>query len=400
MKIHEFQAKEIMRRAGLAVPRGIACATAAAVEAAARELGTAVVVVKSQIHAGGRGKGKVYDKEGQLVLEGGVKLARSPEAARDVASKILGNKLVTVQTGPAGKVVSRVYVEEGIQVARELYLGMVVDREKQRVAVMASTEGGVEIEKVAAETPEKILKEWADPAVGIMPYQARRLCLGLGLEGDTLAKAARLVEALYGVFVANDCSLVEVNPLAVLASGDVVAADAKMSFDENALFRHGELAGLEDRSEEDPDELEAAENNLSYVSLDGNVGCLVNGAGLAMATMDIIKHYGGAPANFLDVGGSADAARVTAAFKIILRDPAVKGIFVNIFGGIVRCNVIAEGIIAATKALELKVPLVVRLRGNNEAEGKALLASSGLSITPADTMADGAQKIVALAGKV
>ncbi|HEV8323884.1 MAG TPA: ADP-forming succinate--CoA ligase subunit beta [Myxococcota bacterium] len=400
MKIHEFQAKEIMRRAGLAVPRGIACATAAAVEAAARELGTAVVVVKSQIHAGGRGKGKVYDKEGQLVLEGGVKLARSPEAARDVASKILGNKLVTVQTGPAGKVVSRVYVEEGIQVARELYLGMVVDREKQRVAVMASTEGGVEIEKVAAETPEKILKEWADPAVGIMPYQARRLCLGLGLEGDTLAKAARLVEALYGVFVANDCSLVEVNPLAVLASGDVVAADAKMSFDENALFRHGELAGLEDRSEEDPDELEAAENNLSYVSLDGNVGCLVNGAGLAMATMDIIKHYGGAPANFLDVGGSADAARVTAAFKIILRDPAVKGIFVNIFGGIVRCNVIAEGIIAATKALELKVPLVVRLRGNNEAEGKALLASSGLAITPADTMADGAQKIVALAGKV
>jgi succinyl-CoA synthetase beta subunit len=400
MKIHEYQGKQIFARYGVPIPKGYAALTVDEAEANAKKLavetGGPVVVVKAQIHAGGRGKG------------GGVKVAKGGAAeARQLAEKILGMQLVTHQTGPAGQKVRRLYVEQGLDIARELYLGVVVDRDARRIAFMASTEGGVEIEKVAAETPEKILTVHVDPAVGLSAYQARKLAYGLELQKppggkETVAKFVKLAFALYDLFVKEDCSLCEVNPLVVTKSGDVVALDAKVTFDDNGEFRHGGAGGwveLEDKDEEDPVELEAKAAGLNYVSLDGNVGCLVNGAGLAMATMDIIKHVGGkhgvAPANFLDVGGGANQEQVTKAFKMILRSPKVKAIFVNIFGGIMKCDVIAAGVIAAAKELGLKVPLVVRLEGTNVELGRKMLSESGLKIVAATTMADGAQKIVA-----
>jgi succinyl-CoA synthetase beta subunit len=394
MKIHEYQGKEIFARYGIPIPKGYPARTAEEAQAAAEKLlaetKSSVVVVKAQIHAGGRGKGG-----GVKVVKGGAK-----EAA-EVAKKLLGMQLVTHQTGPSGQTVRRLYVEQGLDIARELYLGMVVDREKRRIAFMASTEGGVEIEKVAAETPEKILTEHVDPTVGLSGYQARKLAFGLKLnEGVPDAKAtvadfSRIVMKLALLFDKEDCSLCEINPLIVTKDGNVIALDAKLNFDDNASGRHKEWAELMDRDEEDPVELEAKEAGLSYVSLDGDIGCLVNGAGLAMATMDIIKHHGGSPANFLDVGGGATKEQVTKAFSMILSSPKVKGIFVNIFGGIMRCDVIAEGVVAATRELGLKVPLVVRLEGTNVEEGKQILASSGLRIQAADGMGDGAKKIVA-----
>jgi succinyl-CoA synthetase beta subunit len=394
MKIHEYQGKQIFARYGIPIPKGYACMSAEeAGSAAARlieETKVPVVVVKAQIHAGGRGKG------------GGVKVVKGgAEEAKAVASKLLGMQLVTHQTGPEGQKVRRLYVEQGLEIARELYLGLVVDREKRRIAVMASTEGGVEIEKVAAETPEKILTEHVDPAVGLAGYQARKLAFGLRLnEGSpdpklTIAEFVSVVSKLATLFEKEDCSLCEVNPLIVTKQGKVVALDSKINFDDNAEFRHKNWVELQDKDEEDPVELEAKEAGLSYVSLDGDIGCLVNGAGLAMATMDIIKHHGGTPANFLDVGGGATKEQVTKAFKMILTSPKVKGIFVNIFGGIMRCDVIAEGVVAATRELGLKVPLVVRLEGTNVEEGKRILATSGLRIEAADGMGDGAKRIVA-----
>jgi succinyl-CoA synthetase beta subunit len=393
MKIHEYQAKAIFARYGVPIPRGyLAMSVDEASAAAGRlatETGSPVVVVKAQIHAGGRGKG------------GGVKVAKGGAAeARDLAQKILGMQLVTHQTGPEGQRVRRLYIEQGLDIARELYLGAVIDRDKRRVAFMASTEGGVEIERVAAETPEKILTVHVDPTTGFASYQARQLAFGLGLGGkETLGKLVKLMTALYEVVIREDCSLCEINPLVVTRGGDLVALDAKMTLDDNAEFRHPEWRELEDKDEEDPVELEAKAAGLNYVSLDGNVGCLVNGAGLAMATMDIIKHFGEgrgvAPANFLDVGGGASQEQVTKAFKMILRSPKVKAIFVNIFGGIMKCDVIANGVIAAAKELGLQVPLVVRLEGTNVELGRKILGESGLAIQAASTMADGAQKVVA-----
>jgi succinyl-CoA synthetase beta subunit len=393
MKIHEYQAKQIFARYGVPIPRGYAATSVDEAEAAAKKLaaetGSPIVVVKAQIHAGGRGKG------------GGVKVAKSGAAeARELAQKILGMQLVTHQTGPEGQKVRRLYVEQGLDIARELYLGAVVDRDRRRIAFMASTEGGVEIEKVAAETPEKILTVHVDPAVGFAAYQARELAFGLGLgQKEVLPKFVKLLAALYEVVTREDCSLCEVNPLVVTKSGGVVALDAKINLDDNAEFRHPEWHDLEDKDEEDPVELEAKAAGLNYVSLDGNVGCLVNGAGLAMATMDIIKHFGKghgvAPANFLDVGGGANQEQVTKAFKMILRSPKVKAIFVNIFGGIMKCDVIANGVVAAARELGLKVPLVVRLEGTNVELGRKILNESGLAIQAASTMADGAQKVVA-----
>jgi succinyl-CoA synthetase beta subunit len=393
MKIHEYQAKQIFARYGVPVPRGhLALTVDEAVAAAAKlaeETGQKTVVVKAQIHAGGRGKG------------GGVKVARQGEAeVRELAGKILGMQLVTHQTGAEGQKVRRLYVEQGLDIARELYLGAVIDRDRRRVAFMASTEGGVEIEKVAAETPEKIALVHVDPAVGLAAYQARQLAFGLGLGGkETLTRFVKLLQALYEVVLREDCSLCEINPLVVTRGGEIVALDAKMNLDDNAEFRHPEWRSLEDKDEEDPVELEAKAAGLNYVSLDGNVGCLVNGAGLAMATMDIIKHFGEgrgvAPANFLDVGGGANQEQVTRAFKMILTSPKVKAIFVNIFGGIMKCDVIANGIVAAAKELGLRVPLVVRLEGTNVELGRKILNESGLAIQAAQTMADGAQKVVA-----
>ncbi len=393
MKIHEYQAKQIFARYGLPIPRGtLALTVDDAVSAATRladETKIPVVVVKAQIHAGGRGKG------------GGVKVVKGGAAeVREVAGKILGMQLVTHQTGPEGQKVRRLYVEQGLDIARELYLGAVIDRDRRRIAFMASTEGGVEIEKVAAEAPEKIHTVHIDPAVGLAAYQARQLAFALGLGAkETLGKFVKLLGALYEVVVREDCSLCEINPLVVTKTGDVVALDAKINLDDNAEFRHPEWKELEDKDEEDPVELEAKATGLNYVSLDGNVGCLVNGAGLAMATMDIIKHFGEgqgvAPANFLDVGGGANQEQVTKAFKMILRSPKVKAIFVNIFGGIMKCDVIASGVVAAAKELGLKVPLVVRLEGTNVELGRKILNESGLKIQAASTMADGAQKVVA-----
>ena len=392
MKIHEYQAKEIFARYAVPIPRGYPARTVDEAEAAAKRLatepGSPVVVVKAQIHAGGRGKG------------GGVKVAKAGAAeARELAQKILGMQLVTHQTGPAGQKVRRLYVEQGLDIARELYLGAVVDRDRRRIALMASTEGGVEIEKVAEETPDKIVTVHVDPAVGLAGYQARQLAFSLGLgKKETLAKFVKVVTALYEVVTREDCSLCEINPLVVTKGNDVVALDAKMALDDNAEFRHPEWHDLEDKDEEDPVELEAKAAGLNYVSLDGNVGCLVNGAGLAMATMDIIKHFGEgrgvAPANFLDVGGGANQEQVTKAFKMILKSPKVKAIFVNIFGGIMKCDVIANGVVAAAKELGLKVPLVVRLEGTNVELGRKILGESGLAIQAASTMADGAQKVV------
>jgi succinyl-CoA synthetase beta subunit len=401
MKIHEYQAKEIFARYGVPIPRGVLALTPDfAVDAAnrlAQETGTPVVVVKAQIHAGGRGKG------------GGVKVIKmkaGPEGVADVlqaATKILGMQLVTHQTGPEGQKVRRLYVEQGLDIDRELYLGVVVDRDRRRIAFMASTEGGVEIEKVAAETPEKILTVHVDPAVGFSPYEGRQLAFALGLGAkNTLPKFVKLLAALYEVVTREDCSLCEINPLVLTKTGDVVALDAKVNFDDNAEFRHPEWRELEDKDEEDAVELEAKAVGLNYVSLDGNVGCLVNGAGLAMATMDIIKHFGAksgvAPANFLDVGGGANQEQVTKAFKIILKSPKVKAIFVNIFGGIMKCDVIASGVVAAAKEIGLRVPLVVRLEGTNVELGRKILAESGLAIQAASTMADGAEKVVAAVG--
>jgi succinyl-CoA synthetase beta subunit len=394
MKIHEYQGKQLFAKYGVAVPKGIACFTVDEAEKAAEkiiaETGSPVVVVKAQIHAGGRGKG------------GGVKVVKDgAKAARDVASKILGMQLVTHQTGPEGQKVKRLYVEQGIEIARELYLGLVVDRETRRIAVMASTEGGVEIEKVAAETPEKILIEFVDPVIGLGGYQARKLAykleVGKGTPDPkaTVGEFVKLVTKLSELFEKEDCSLCEVNPLIITKQGKVVAGDSKINFDDNAAGRHKEWESLLDKDEEDPVELEAKDAGLSYVSLDGDIGCLVNGAGLAMATMDIIKYHGGSPANFLDVGGGATKDQVTKAFTMILKSPKVKGIFVNIFGGIMKCDVIAEGVVAATRELGLKVPLVVRLEGTNVELGKKILSESGLAIQPADSMADGAKKIVA-----
>ena len=391
MNIHEYQGKQLFAKHGIAIPKGIPAFTVPEAVSAAKQLiadtGNEVVVVKAQIHAGGRGKA------------GGVKVVKGAAAAEEAAKKILGSTLVTPQTGPKGKKVERLYIEQGLAIGREIYMALLVDREARRVVVMASAEGGVEIEKVAAETPEKILKQWVDPGVGLMPYQMRKIAFELGLTGKTVTQLANLGLKLYELFMSEDCSLLEVNPVVITKDGDVVALDAKINFDDNAGYRHREWDSLRDQSEENPVENEAKQAGLSYVALEGNIGCLVNGAGLAMSTMDIIKHFGGEPANFLDVGGGATKEQVTQAFKIILHDPDVKGIFVNIFGGIMKCDVIAEGVIAATREVGLKVPLVVRLEGTNVEKGREILEGSGLAITPASNMADGAQKIVALAGK-
>ncbi len=391
MNIHEYQAKELLKQYGVAVLDGHVAWTPEEAAAAAAKLPGPVYVVKSQIHAGGRGAGRFSDDPGG---KGGVRLARSAEEVRAAAEGMIGHTLVTKQTGPAGRKVHRLYVEAGCDIARELYLSLLIDRATSRVVIMASTEGGMEIEEVAEHHPEKILRVQVDPAAGISAFHGRKLAFGLGLTGKQVAAFSRFVTAMYSAFVALDCAIVEVNPLVVTGAGEVVALDAKVSFDDNALFRHPELEKLRDEAEEDPKELEAARHSLSYVALDGSIGCMVNGAGLAMATMDIIKLYGAAPANFLDVGGGATKERVTAAFKIILSDPNVEGILVNIFGGIMRCDVIAEGVIAAAREVSLDVPLVVRLEGTNVELGKDILAKSGLAIIPADNLADAAEKIV------
>jgi succinyl-CoA synthetase beta subunit len=389
MKIHEYQAKQIFARYGIPVPKGEPAFSVEEAEAAAKRLieatGIPVVVVKAQIHAGGRGKG------------GGVKVAKGGVTeARELAEKILGMQLVTVQTGPEGQKVRRLYIEQGLDIDREIYLALTLDRDRRRIAVMASREGGMDIEKVAHDTPEKIHTLHVDPVLGLAPYQARQLAFALGLGGkEQMRQFTKLVDNLYRCFVAEDCSLVEVNPLVVTKKGDIVALDGKMTMDDNAEIRHPEWADLRDADEEDPVELEAKRVGISYVSLDGDIGCLVNGAGLAMATMDIILNYGGRPANFLDVGGGASQEQVKKAFQMILRSDKVKGIFVNIFGGIMRCDIVANGVVAATKELGLKVPLVVRLEGTNVEAGRKILDESGLTIQSASSMGDGAQKIVA-----
>jgi succinyl-CoA synthetase beta subunit len=385
VKIHEYQAKEILRKFGVAVPRGYLAVTPLEAEGAARQLGGGICAVKAQIHAGGRGKG------------GGVKLARSPDEARSHAETMLGMMLKTPQTGPNGQEVRKVYVEEGCRIARELYLGMTLDREIGRLAVMASTEGGVDIEEVAAKQPEKILREWVSPLTGLMPFQARRLAFGLGLVGDSVNAFVRFTSGLYDAYVATDASLAEINPLVITVGGEVLALDAKMNFDDNALYRHPDIAAMRDPDEEDPKETQAKEYDLAYIALDGDIGCMVNGAGLAMATMDVIKLSGGKPANFLDVGGGADEQKVTAAFKIILSDPQVKAVLVNIFGGIMKCDVIANGVVAAAKQVGLSIPLVVRLEGTNVELGKNILAQSDLKIISADDLGDAARKVVAAA---
>jgi succinyl-CoA synthetase beta subunit len=392
MNIHEYQAKELLRRYGVAVLEGHVAWNAEEAAAAAAKLPGPVYVVKSQIHAGGRGAGRFKeDPNGK----GGVRVVKSVADVKAAADAMIGKILVTKQTGPAGKLVSRVYVEDGCDIAREFYLGLLVDRATSRLTIMASTEGGMEIEEVAENHPEKILKVAIDPASGVSGFHARKLAFGLGLTGKQVASFTRFVLALYGAFVELDCAIVEINPLVVTGGGEIVALDAKVSFDDNALFRHKDLEALRDDSEMDPKELDAVKNDLNYVALDGEIGCMVNGAGLAMATMDIIKLYGSSPANFLDVGGTATAARVTEAFRIITSDANVKAILVNIFGGIAKCDMIATGIVAATKTLSLKVPLVVRLEGTNVDLGKKILAESGLAIIAADNLADAAKKVVA-----
>jgi len=387
MKIHEYQAKEVFRRYGVAVPRGFLAQTADEAEDAAHKLGTPMVVVKAQIHAGGRGKG------------GGVKLAKSPAEAREIASRMLGMMLKTHQTGPLGQKVRKVYVEEGLPIAQELYLGATLDRAASRVTLISSNEGGVEIEETAAKHPEKILRQTVDPAVGVLDFQGRALAFGLGLSGGTVSKFLDFCRALYRAYLETDASLAEVNPLVLLKDGSVVALDAKMSFDDNALYRHPDIVEFRDVDEEDPIEAKAKEYDLSYIALDGNIGCMVNGAGLAMATMDTIKLVGGSPANFLDVGGGASQDKVTAAFKLILADEKVRAILINIFGGIMRCDVIAAGVVAAAKEVRLGVPLVVRLEGTNVEQGKQILKSSGLPIISADNLRQAAEKAVLAAGR-
>src|SRR3984893_10434190 len=386
MKIHEYQAKEILRAHGVAVPRGQVLQPAEEAVAAARELmasGNGVVVVKAQIHAGGRGKG------------GGVKLARSPEEAGEIFKKMMGMQIVTDARGAQGQKVRKIYVEEGCDIARELYLGITLDRAIGRNVMMASSEGGVEIEEVAAKHPEKILRARIDPVVGLAGYQARDLAFGLGLSGSAVNSFVKFAGAMYQAYVATAASIVDINPRVVTKQGEVIALDAKITFDDNALFRHKDLAALRDPDEEDPRESQAKEFDLNYIALDGNIGCMVNGAGLAMATMDMIKNAGGMPANFLDVGGGADEAKVTAAFKLLLSDASVKAVLVNIFGGIMKCDIIAAGLIAAARQVKLAVPLVVRLEGTNVEAGKKLLRESGLAITPADDLGDAARKAVA-----
>jgi len=391
MNIHEYQAKQLLAKYGVAVPKGFVAYTAAEAEKAAQQLPGPVWVVKSQIHAGGRGAGRfANDPNGK----GGVRVVKSIADVKSNAAAMLGQVLITKQTGPKGREVKRLYVEDGCDIKRELYLSLLVDRATGRVTVIASTEGGMAIEDVAHEHPERIITVAIDPVTGFQPYHARKVAFGLGLEGKQVGAAVGFLAAMYKAFIELDASTVEINPLVVTGKGDVIALDAKMSFDDNALFRHKDVAELRDSDEEDPMELEAAKHELNYVKLDGNIGCMVNGAGLAMATMDIIKLYGGEPANFLDVGGGATKERVTAAFKLILSDPNVEGILVNIFGGIMRCDVIAEGVVAAAREVALNVPLVVRLEGTNVELGKKIMKQSGLSILSAENLADGAEKIV------
>jgi succinyl-CoA synthetase beta subunit len=392
MNIHEYQAKALLREFGVAVSRGVPIFKAAEAETAAKELGGPLWVVKSQIHAGGRGKGKF--KEASAGEKGGVRLARSIAEVAQFAGEMLGATLVTLQTGPAGKHVNRLYIEDGSDIAKEFYLSALVDRESSRVAFVVSTEGGMNIEEVAHKTPEKIHAFSVDPATGIMPHHGRTVARALGLSGDLAKQAEKLVTQLFTAFVARDMSLLEINPLIVTKQGELKCLDAKMSFDSNALYRHPDVAALRDETEEDAKEIEASKFDLSYIALDGTIGCMVNGAGLAMATMDIIKLYGAEPANFLDVGGGASKEKVTAAFKIITADPKVKGILVNIFGGIMKCDIIAEGVIAAVKEVGLKVPLVVRLEGTNVDQGKTIIRTSGLNVISADNLDDAAQKIV------
>ena len=391
MNIHEYQAKGLLKSYGVAVPNGGVAFSVDEADKIAKDLGGPVWVVKSQIHAGGRGAGRFKDNPKG---KGGVRVVNSLDEVSESASEMLGHVLVTKQTGPSGKEVKRIYVEEGCDIQRELYLSMLVDRQSGRVTVMASTEGGMEIEEVAAKTPEKIIMVAIDPVVGMAQFYARKVAFGLGLEGAQVRGAVSLLSGLYEVFTSLDASLIEINPLVVTGDGGVLALDAKMNFDDNALFRHKDVLELRDEYEEDPAEAEASEHDLNYITLDGNIGCMVNGAGLAMATMDIIKLYGGEPANFLDVGGDADKERVTAAFKIILSDPNVEGILVNIFGGIMRCDVIAEGVVAAAREVSLDVPLVVRLEGTNVDMGKKILEQSGLAINSADDLDDAAKKVV------
>ncbi len=391
MNIHEYQAKALFAKFGVPVPKGAPAKTPEDFVTALASLPEGVTVVKSQIHAGGRGKGTFVDG-----LKGGVKVCKSKAEARDAATKMLGNTLVTLQTGPAGRKVQTIYFESGSQIKKEYYLAILLDRNTSRPVIVASTEGGMEIEKVAHDTPERIHKVLIDPAYGLADFQVRELCFKLGWSGAEMKSGAKLIRSLFNCFWANDCSMVEINPLVTTASGDVLALDAKVGFDDNSLFRHPEIVELRDLNEEDPKETEASKHELNYIALDGNIACLVNGAGLAMSTMDIIKHFGGTPANFLDVGGGASREQVVAAFKIILGDKNVKGILVNIFGGIMDCNVIAQGIVDAAKEVGLSLPLVVRLEGNNVVAGKATLAASGLKLVSADSMADGAQKIVKL----
>jgi succinyl-CoA synthetase beta subunit len=387
MNIHEYQAKEILKGYGVPVPQGEVAATPEEAKAAASRLGGGTCVVKAQIHAGGRGKG------------GGVKLARNPEEAEQKAREMIGKNLVTHQTGPEGRQVRRVLIEQGLNIERELYLALVLDRAESRVSIICSSEGGVEIEEVAEKHPEKILKESIDPVIGLAGFQCRRLAYGLNIPGELIVKMTAVMQALYRAFDDADCSIAEINPLIITREGQVMALDAKMNFDSNALYRHKDILALRDLNEEDPREIEASKFDLSYISLDGNIACMVNGAGLAMATMDIIKLCGGEPANFLDVGGGASKEKVSQAFKILLADPRVRGVLINIFGGIMRCDVLAQGIVDAAHEMNIQVPLVVRMEGTNVEEGKKILADSGLAIIPAETMAQAAEKIVAAVKK-
>ncbi len=383
MNIHEYQAKQLFQKFGIRTPRGIPAFTVDEAVAAAEQLGGTLWVVKAQIHAGGRGKA------------GGVKLARTLEQVREHATAILGATLVTHQTGPEGRLVRRLYIEEGCDIDRELYLGVVLDRDTSKVTFMASSEGGVDIEEVAEHSPEKILREAVTPLLGMTSFQARTLALGLGLKGKSVNSAIDFIQKLYKMYIDLDCAIVEINPLVLTKGGEIIALDGKVNFEANALYRHPEVVELRDLTEEDPAEIEASKYDLAFINLDGNIGCMVNGAGLAMATMDIIKQFGAEPANFLDVGGGASQEKVTAAFRLITSDPRVKGIFVNIFGGIMKCDVIANGIIAASKEIGLTVPVVARLEGTNVELGKKILSESGLGVIPADDMADGARKIIA-----
>jgi succinyl-CoA synthetase beta subunit len=394
MNIHEYQAKELFDRFGVPSPRGKVAATAAEAVAAAAEMDGAGLVVKAQVHAGGRGKGTF--KNG---FKGGVHLVDNPEKAGEIAAQMLGQVLVTKQTGEEGRLVRRVMVAESVDIEHEYYLAVLMDRDRSRPVIVASTEGGMDIEEVAEKTPEKLIREFIDPLLGLQGYNVRKISAGLGFTGDAAKQFAKLLGNLYKLFLACDCSMVEINPLVTTPDGRVLALDAKFGFDDNALYRHPEIVAMRDKDEEDPREVAASEFDLNYIGLDGNIACLVNGAGLAMATMDIIKHFGGEPANFLDVGGGASREQVTAAFKIILADPKVEGILVNIFGGIMQCDIIAEGVLAAVKETGLDIPLVVRLEGTNVDLGKKIIKDSGLAVITADDLSDGAKKIVAAVAK-